>query len=162
MTLKTSYSHKFKGLSRISIPGLMQIGALLSGLALAGCNDKAAEQVKPGRPVLVATVHYEAQAPERNFVGTVRPRIEADMGFRVAGKVAKRLVEVGQRVTAGQPLAMLDESRSQAPGRAGGCGVPCSNRGRRAGGGRRNSRQGVAHQGLVDRRTVRSEQRRCR
>src|SRR5579871_4325798 len=77
-------------------------------VALAGCNDKAAE-IAPLRPVLVATAHYEAETPERSFVGTIRPRIEADMGFRVAGKVAKRLVEVGQTVDAGQPLATLDE-----------------------------------------------------
>src|SRR6516164_1422040 len=60
-------------------------------------------------PALVATAHYEAETPERSFVGTIRPRIEADMGFRVPGKVAKRLVEVGQTVELGQPLATLDE-----------------------------------------------------
>ena len=63
----------------------------------------------PGRPVLVATVKYEAASPERSFVGTIKPRIETDMGFRVPGKVAKRLVEVGQTVDIGQPLALLDE-----------------------------------------------------
>ena len=77
--------------------------------ALAGCNEKAAETAAPGRPVLVATVHYAAETPERSFVGTIRPRIETDMGFRVPGKVAKRLVEVGQTVDVGQPLATLDE-----------------------------------------------------
>jgi len=77
--------------------------------ALAGCNEKAAETAAPGRPVLVATVHYAAETPERSFVGTIRPRIETDMGFRVPGKVAKRLVEVGQTVDIGQPLATLDE-----------------------------------------------------
>ena len=81
----------------------------LLAVALAGCNEKVAEKA-PSRPVLVATAHYEAETPERNFVGTIRPRIEADMGFRVAGKVAKRLVEIGQTVDAGQPLATLDES----------------------------------------------------
>jgi RND family efflux transporter MFP subunit len=81
----------------------------LAVFALAGCNEKAAEQVVPGRPVLVATVHYEAETPERSFVGTIKPRIETDMGFRVPGKVAKRLVEVGQTVDLGQPLATLDE-----------------------------------------------------
>jgi RND family efflux transporter MFP subunit len=81
----------------------------LAVFALAGCNEKAAEQVVPGRPVLVATVHYEAETPERSFVGTIKPRIETDMGFRVPGKVAKRLVEVGQTVDVGQPLAILDE-----------------------------------------------------
>lgn len=81
----------------------------LAVFALAGCNDKVAEKATPGRPVLVATVHYEAETPERSFVGTIKPRIETDMGFRVPGKVAKRLVEVGQTVDVGQPLATLDE-----------------------------------------------------
>src|SRR5271156_3261773 len=78
-------------------------------VALAGCNDKVAEKLVESRPVLVAPVHYEAQSPERSFVGTIKPRIETDMGFRVPGKVAKRLVEVGQTVEVGQPLATLDE-----------------------------------------------------
>ena len=76
---------------------------------LTGCNGKAAETAAPGRPVLVATVQYKPESPERSFVGTIKPRIETDMGFRVPGKVAKRLVEVGQTVEVGQPLAALDE-----------------------------------------------------
>src|SRR5712672_2735763 len=86
-------------------------GILLAALAitLGACNELAAEKVAPSRPVLVATVHYEAESPERSFVGTIKPRIETDMGFRVPGKVAKRLVEVGQTVDVGQPLATLDE-----------------------------------------------------
>jgi len=81
----------------------------LLAVALAGCNEKVADKPAPPRPVLVATTHYEAETPERSFVGTIRPRIEADMGFRVPGKVARRLVEVGQTVEIGQPLATLDE-----------------------------------------------------
>src|SRR3954467_13865711 len=86
-------------------------GAMLAFavIGLTGCNEIAAEKAAPGRPVLVATVHYEASSPERSFVGTIKPRIETDMGFRVPGKVAKRLVEVGQSVAVGQPLATLDE-----------------------------------------------------
>ena len=86
-------------------------GVALAGMAvaLAGCNDSVAQKAEPTRPVLVATAHYEAETPERSFVGTIRPRIESDLGFRVPGKVAKRLVEVGQRVEVGQPLALLDE-----------------------------------------------------
>src|ERR1700688_4648755 len=87
------------------------VGASLALLAvsLAGCNDKVAEKATPSRPVLVAAVHYEAESPERSFVGTIKPRVETDMGFRVPGKVAKRLVEVGQTVDVGQPLATLHE-----------------------------------------------------
>src|ERR1044072_7413181 len=86
-------------------------GALLalSVIALSGGQETTAEKAVPGRPVLVATVKYEAVSPERSFVGTIKPRIESDMGFRVPGKVAKRLVEVGQTVDVGQPLAVLDE-----------------------------------------------------
>src|SRR6201991_4352489 len=81
----------------------------MMAVALTGCNDTVAQKATPGRPVLVATVHYESESPERSFVGTIKPRIETDMGFRVPGKVAKRLVEVGQTVDVGQPLATLDE-----------------------------------------------------
>src|ERR1700732_3603268 len=81
----------------------------LMAIALTGCNELAAEKAAPTRPVLVATVHYEAESPERSFVGTIRPRIETDMGFRVPGRVATRLVEVGETVEIGQPLATLDE-----------------------------------------------------
>src|SRR3984893_12451856 len=88
---------------------LAGVSLALLAIALTGCNELAAEKAAPPRPVLVATVHYEAESPERSFVGTIRPRIETDMGFRVPGKVAKRLVEVGQTVDVGQPLATLDE-----------------------------------------------------
>src|ERR1700757_3355260 len=88
---------------------LVGISLAAMAVALAGCNSTVAQKAEPTRPVLVATAHYEAETPERSFVGTIRPRIESDLGFRVPGKVAKRLVEVGQRVDIGQPLALLDE-----------------------------------------------------
>jgi RND family efflux transporter MFP subunit len=88
---------------------LAGLSLALMAIALTGCNELAAEKMAPSRPVLVATVHYEPESPERSFVGTIKPRIETDMGFRVPGKVAKRLVEVGQTVDVGQPLATLDE-----------------------------------------------------
>jgi RND family efflux transporter MFP subunit len=84
-------------------------GIAFLAFSLVGCNEIAAHKVEPGRPVLVTTVHYQPESPARSFVGIIRPRIETDMGFRVPGKVAKRLVEVGQTVEPGQPLATLDE-----------------------------------------------------
>jgi RND family efflux transporter MFP subunit len=88
--------------------GLYLLPALLA-LPLAACDPITAHQSAPERPVLTARVHYEPQVSDRSFVGTIRPRIESDLGFRVAGKVSKRLVEVGARVEAGQALATLDE-----------------------------------------------------
>ena len=78
---------------------------------MAGCNEIAAQHAAPVRPVLVANVHYEAQARDRTFVGTIRPRIESELGFRVAGKVSKRLVEVALRC--GCPKAMLVQKASE-------------------------------------------------
>jgi RND family efflux transporter MFP subunit len=88
----------------------LPLALVLAALALAGCNETTAQTVAPPRPVLVTTVHYESQSPDRSFVGTIRPRIESDLGFRVSGKVSKRLVETGARVVPGQALATLDET----------------------------------------------------
>jgi RND family efflux transporter MFP subunit len=90
-------------------PQFIKVLALISPLALAACDPMTAQPAALVRPVLVTPVHFEAQISDRSFVGTVRPRIESDLGFRVAGKVSRRLVEVGTRVEAGQPLAVLDE-----------------------------------------------------
>src|SRR6516225_9308803 len=102
MSGKTDFIRANKALTAFS-------AVVAIALALGGCNDIAAQHAAPLRPVLVTSVHYEAQALQRRFVGTVRPRIEADVGFRVGGKVSKRLVEVGAMVDSGQPLATLDE-----------------------------------------------------
>jgi RND family efflux transporter MFP subunit len=59
--------------------------------------------------VLVQKVVFSDRRPERALVGTIQPRIETDLGFRVGGKVSSRLVGVGDVVRAGQPLARLDE-----------------------------------------------------
>ena len=91
------------------IKSLPVLAVVLPTLALGACSKQEAHKAETTRPVLVTTVRYAAQSPERAFVGTIRPRIEIDMGFRVPGKVAKRLVEVGQTVEVGQPLAVLDE-----------------------------------------------------
>jgi RND family efflux transporter MFP subunit len=96
--------------SRIPKPFIAFALLALVSLVLAGCDSQAQEEAKPDRPVLTIKVHYEPQMPDRSFVGTVRPRIESDLGFRVAGKVARRIVEVGQVVEAGDPLALLDEA----------------------------------------------------
>ncbi len=96
---------------RIPAPVVAFVILFVLSALLAGCDTRAETAAQaPVRPVLVTTVHYTNQTPDRTFVGTIKPRIETDLGFRVAGKVAKRLVEVGDTVEAGQPLALLDQS----------------------------------------------------
>lgn len=87
----------------------------IMALALAACTESKSEvNNEPAtRPVLARQVHFEPAVRERSFVATVRPRIESDLAFRVAGKVARRLVEVGEIVKADQVLATLDGSDLQ-------------------------------------------------
>lgn len=97
--------------SRIPKPFIAFALLALVSLVLVGCDSsQAQDETKPERPVLTIKVQYEPQTPDRSFVGTIKPRIENDVGFRVSGKVAKRVVEVGQLVEPGQPLALLDEN----------------------------------------------------
>jgi RND family efflux transporter MFP subunit len=44
----------------------------------------------------------------RTFTGIVEARVQSDLGFRVAGKILERSVDVGQRVKKGQILMRLD------------------------------------------------------
>lgn len=88
---------------------LLPLAAL--ALGLAACQDAAVKQPAPPAPraVLIQTVRFEPLHPERALVGVVRARIESDLGFRIGGKVARRLVEVGAEVAPGQILATLDD-----------------------------------------------------
>ncbi|KQS61210.1 hemolysin secretion protein D [Rhizobium sp. Leaf371] len=80
-----------------------------SGLALAGCSEEKAE-VKPDviRPVRVITVAQDQTVRTLDYSGSVRARTETALGFRVAGKVTERLVDVGDPVKKGEILARLD------------------------------------------------------
>ncbi len=96
---------------RIPAPVIAFLILFALSAVLTGCDTRAETAAQaPVRPVLVTTVHYANQTPDRTFVGTIKPRTETDLGFRVAGKVAKRMVEVGDVVEADQPLALLDQA----------------------------------------------------
>ncbi|MFV0280505.1 MAG: efflux RND transporter periplasmic adaptor subunit [Rhodoblastus sp.] len=97
---------------------LLIFGGLLAGLGGAAAVfarnraqvEDAAQPSAAVRSVLTAVVQYAPESPSRTFMATIKPRVEADQGFRVAGKVAARLVEPGREVRAGEALARLDES----------------------------------------------------
>jgi multidrug efflux system membrane fusion protein len=98
---KTSRGGLRAALSLIAIP-----------LALAGCGQPA-EPVDATRPVTVVKVQANGDQTEISYTGDVRARYETALGFRVAGKLVSREVDVGSRVTKGQTLARLDPSDYQ-------------------------------------------------
>jgi multidrug efflux pump subunit AcrA (membrane-fusion protein) len=81
-------------------------------MLLAACTSEPAPPATPAtespRPVRAMQVQ-PAYAQDRLVLpAEVRPRQEHRYGFRVGGKIAQRRVDVGQAVTAGQVLAVLD------------------------------------------------------
>lgn len=83
------------------------IGCALA-LALAGCEQPAAVQAPEPPPVRYATVTLEPADDVIRYPAIIRPRSESDLGFRIGGKVTARMVDVGDRVSPGTPLARLD------------------------------------------------------
>ena len=83
-----------------------------AGLLLAGCSQPPAPAATV-KPVFVTTVTPANSAQARSFTSVVRARVETELGFRTAGKVVERLVEVGDSVQAGQVLARLDPADYQ-------------------------------------------------
>src|SRR5262249_52013001 len=96
-------------LAASALRGAVLVLPLLLGGCLPSGGEATAEAPKP-RAVRVATVAFEARPETRSFAGTVRARVEADLAFRVAGKVVSRLVNVGDRVRAGAAVAVLDDT----------------------------------------------------
>lgn len=84
--------------------------ALLAAL-LAGCAEE--EKPEPIRPVLYTEVQQQDQQVLGRFAGTIEARVQSTLGFRVGGRVARRLVDAGAEVQAGTTLATLDPTDQQ-------------------------------------------------
>lgn len=61
-------------------------------------------------PIVRLATGARVTESERGFTGTIGARVQSNLGFRVAGKIVERLVNVGQQVEAGQPLMRIDET----------------------------------------------------
>ncbi len=82
---------------------------LIPLLLAAGCarEEPPADVVRPVQLVRASTATAASMAV---FAGEVKPRHEADLAFRIGGKIVERKVDVGAAVRRGQLLARLDPS----------------------------------------------------
>lgn len=85
---------------------LLIVGGAIS-VALTGCGQPHTVDTPP-RAVKVMQVAPSGVTEQSEFAAEIRPRIESRLGFRVAGKITARRVELGQVVKPGQVLATLD------------------------------------------------------
>lgn len=81
---------------------------VLLAIALAACGKEEAPAPKVERPALTHVVGTQANDGGNVYSGEIRARHEAQLAFRIGGKIVERLVDAGAVVKAGQPLARLD------------------------------------------------------
>lgn len=105
MKFRSDHSHGHGLARRMASIGLLL--ACLSPLA-SGCHrEQPAEQNRPIVKTMRITMDKGTQ--ERTYTAVIVARHEVQESFRVAGRIEKRLVDVGDHVREGQVLATLDE-----------------------------------------------------
>lgn len=92
---------------RLPQAALCRAGLAAAAVLVAACAPKPELAAVP-QAVYATVVRNDSGGAERKLFGTVRPRVESELAFRTGGKVTARLVELGQTVRAGQPLARID------------------------------------------------------
>ena len=91
---------------------LIAVSGVAAFVALS-IHPQAASAVSDPRqepPVVRIATAAPVAGSERGFTGIVGAKVQSNLGFRVAGKIVERLVNVGQQVKAGQPLMRIDET----------------------------------------------------
>jgi len=94
---------------RMDRRSLMTIGLLIVALMAGGCSRPAVKDPRLQSPTVEVFKAEAAGSNSRTFTGVVEARVQGDLGFRVAGKILERSINVGQRVQKGQVLMRLDD-----------------------------------------------------
>jgi RND family efflux transporter MFP subunit len=81
-------------------------------LALAACSEEENQLPPVPSPIRAQVVSPSEHVLSVALTGEIRAHVQSDLAFRFAGRIAKRFVEVGDHVDAGQVLATL-EAREQ-------------------------------------------------
>jgi RND family efflux transporter MFP subunit len=91
-------------------PPIPAIAAVIALLGLSACKpqQQAAEDPRLAPPLVLFAKAAPAGDADPAYTGLVAARVQSDLGFRVPGKVTRRLVDTGQTVTEGQPLLTID------------------------------------------------------
>ena len=87
---------------------LGEIAALVALLSLVACHKEEKAAGTAIRPVRTVTVEMHEDGEKVSLTGEIQPRYQADIGFRVNGKILQRPVDVGTPVSKGDLLARLD------------------------------------------------------
>lgn len=98
----------FRDVRSVSRP-FATLGLLgILAVSISACSEAKTEPVSTVRPVKVVEIARADTTREFQYSGTVKARTEMNQGFRVAGKIVERLVDIGDRVEPGDTLARID------------------------------------------------------
>ncbi|MHC5233134.1 efflux RND transporter periplasmic adaptor subunit [Brucella sp. LJL56] len=84
------------------------------GLLVSGATVQARADSLNVVPVAVVKVVASDYQPKLTLSGAIAARSLVNVSFRLNGQVVQRLVEIGQHVEKGQPLASIDNVEQQA------------------------------------------------
>jgi RND family efflux transporter MFP subunit len=96
----------------VALGGILIAAATVAFVTFSIHTQEASAVSDPrqGVPIVRLVPAAPVIGSERGFTGIVGARVQSNLGFRVAGKIVERLVDVGQQVKAGQPLMRIDET----------------------------------------------------
>ncbi len=92
--------------------GLLAVSVLV--LHLTGCGEQAVSPESRTVAIIAETVAYTDYAPTPVLTGQIAARIETALSFRVSGRMAERLTDVGSHISTGELLARIDPEEQQA------------------------------------------------
>ncbi|PCI68128.1 MAG: efflux transporter periplasmic adaptor subunit [Piscirickettsiaceae bacterium] len=78
-----------------------------TAIVLSACGDKTSDEPLD-RLVEVTTFLYQPATRVMDYPGRVQARYQSELSFQVEGRLIERLVDVGDVVKKGAPIAMLD------------------------------------------------------
>jgi RND family efflux transporter MFP subunit len=94
----------------IVLGGALLAAVGLVALSLLGRDAAAVGDPRQKPPIVRLATAARVTGSERGFTGNIAAKVQSNLGFRVAGKIVERLVNVGEPVKAGQPLMWIDET----------------------------------------------------
>lgn len=91
---------------------LTTVASLVAALFVAGCDDPAPAPAAI-RPVRTVTVEQRAAGETISLTGHIRAQDQANLAFRIDGRLIERPVQVGDVIKPGQVIGRLDPQIQQ-------------------------------------------------
>jgi RND family efflux transporter MFP subunit len=90
--------------------GAIVVALATAAFAIRARDASAANDPRQAPPLVTLAAPAPVTGVEHGFTGVIGAKVQSNLGFRVAGKIVRRLVDPGQQVKAGQPLMQIDDT----------------------------------------------------